>query len=292
MIATGYKYEEIAYLNDVEMIDIQSSSSCANKPTNFPLNISLGIALRYHNKPMICGGRWGPTDDDVSDQCYLYENNTWSLYANLLTPRASATSVQIRPKEWLIIGGTDGYLNLKTSEIFREEDDILMIGPGPPLPEVIVASSGVMLNETHLFLSSNGVENYLLNVDTFEWTELADRLESTSYHSTGLFFNSTIDETQVAVLSNRDIEVYTVSTNTWSIFSRFGSLQFSSAIQPSQKYFWLFGGRDWTSGDFVESASMYRFDENGLTVVEENALQLNRYEHVASYMLEPQIACY
>ncbi len=268
LIIAGYDSD---YLDDVELIDVTTNQkSCPNKPSAFPVPMHSGMSLTYDKKPLICGGEIYPSTP-ISD-CYIYDNDSWSQNVTLLTPRVSGTAVEVHPEQWLILGGDSD-----TSELFNEANGIFT--PGPTLPNDL--KGGVMLNETFLILVSGGTENYLLDVNTFVWTPIADRYTSNVDVATGIFFNGTIDEIQVAVLGTSDIEVYTPSTDTWSVLSNNGSFGSAITIQPSMKYFWLFLGTE-----------MNRFDENGLSLIEADSMSISRNRFAASYMLKSQISCY
>ena len=283
MIATGYANGR---LDNVEVFNTETKSTCTNNPVEFPMEVYLPVAMKHESKMVICGGHFG---NYLTTNCFGYSNNEWNVENFYLEPsRWGAMSVEIKPGEWLIMGGHDGTNILTDTRLLKNGSFI----QGPELPEPNVAGSSVMLNETHLFVAaSQSRNNYLLDIDDEEWTQIAMRtLAHSSYHSSGTFYDSEAGEIRIADIGSRGIEVYSPRENSWhqlSFPSPITDLQGSVAIQQGTDSFILIGGLT----DSGNSGSIYLFDENGLSILKENALQVPRRYHVAMPMSEEAFSC-
>ena len=297
MIATGFNQR---LLDHVEIIDMNESKSCNVLPVPFPLEVSGSVAVNHNDRVTICGGDIG--NDQYSPDCYSYDwaADQWNIEPFQIQPaRYGAMAAEIRPGEWLIMGGRADQTIF--SDTFLLSNGI--VTSGPPLPEPIYLGSAVMMSEDKLFVAagynataSTSQANYLLDVDSMSWSPVASRLSTADAwgHATGTFYNSTADEIQVATLSRITAEIYSPRSDSWQIsdtssYPPAGTTEFwySAAVQAGRDSFRLFGGFD---GDDVTSA-LYKFDESGFDVVEENALAMARNYHVAINIPKDQVNC-
>ncbi len=127
-------------------------------------------------------------------------------------------SVEIRPGEWLIMGGYDGSWTLQDTQLLKDG----IFTHWPKLPEPIVAGSAAMLNKTHALVAASwdsfdeSANNYLLDINSQEWTQISARnLPASDQHSSGSFYNSTAGESQVANIGEEGIKVYSSSNDSW-----------------------------------------------------------------------------
>ena len=288
MIATG-QYNAIN-LDDVEVLELDSISACHSWPAKYPIEVSRAVALKHDSKVTICGG------DPLTSDCYSFHKNQWSLEAFKLEPaRYGAMSAEIRPGEWLVMGGYDGTNALTDTKLLKNG----VFTQGPDLPEPIYYGSCVMINETHLLVAAaryqyhypnESPRNYLLDVNSKEWTQILDRtFEPYAWHSSGRFWNSTANEIQVAVIGHSNgIEVYSPRDETWHQFPSNDPLFGSVAIQHESDSFLLIGGH----GGIKEfSGDIYKFDETGLSIIKENVLKVQRAQHVAMLIDEDYFYC-
>ena len=274
MVATGYNGLQ---MDDVEMLDIETWTSCSNLPAAYPLSVDHAVALKHDSKPVICGGI------PLTSDCYSYSNNEWNIEPfRLEPPRYGAMSVEVKPGEWVIMGGSDG------STVFSE---VLLLKDGMftqllTLPQPMFGGSATKLNDTHALIAAgfNGTHhspyNYLLNVDTEQWTQIADRnLSPWEFHSSGTFYNASAGETQVANLGFNGIEIFSPQDNSWhsGISSSVSNLFSSPVVQNGTESFILIGGE----ADLALSGHVYSFNESGLTILKQNVLKLPRTHHVA-----------
>ncbi len=251
MVATGIRDE--TFMDQVEVVDMRDLRYCPNGVSSYPLAVELAVGLKHDSKFVVCGGWDG---FDPHSDCYGYSNgtNTWDLEAFRLEPaRLAMMSVEIRANEWLVMGGAP------TGSIpFTPYSDTKLLShgifiEGPTLPEPIYGGSAAMLNQTHLFVAGGydgnvySKNNYLLNIDTNQWAQIASRnLVTERYHMSGTFYNSSSDEVQVANIGLNGIEVYSPKDDSWSSELSFPSpisyLYRSVAIQQGFDSFILVGG--------------------------------------------------
>ncbi len=276
MVSTGYAGVE-GY-DYSEVINTDTMTSCPNIPERFPKGVEKAVGMKHNGKMVIC-------DDDTF--CHSYANDHWSLEPFLLTPvRYGADSAEIRPGEWLVIGGyswqvTGGALSsvkLLKNGIFNTYSSI---------PTKSHGGSSAMLNETHLFIACGWsgqyeLTNYLLEIETERYHRIASRtLQPFEFHSSGTFYNSTAGEIQVANIGRYGIEVYSPSLDRWHTGDYFSGgmywLYKAATIQEGSDSFLVIGGQT-NSGTFP---TIYRFDETGLYALKQNALSVPRTYPVA-----------
>ncbi len=289
MVATGYSCTEncdsTAILDSAEVIDTNGLTTCVNVPENYPFPNHMAVSFKHNGKMVVCGG-YDNLRVTHSD-CYSFKSNQWLREPFQLQPARFATiSVEIRPNEWMLMGGYAGGL-LKTTQIFQNG----IFVDGSDLPEESYGGSAVMLNVTHLFLASAeygivrySTNNYLFNINTNEWTQIASRnLASFEnyFHSSGIFYNSTANEVQVANIGPYGIEVYSPRDDSWhsdlDFPSPLESLSASKAIQMGTSHFYLIAGQDGAE----YKRDIYKFDEYGFSIVKRDVLTIPRSLHVA-----------
>ena len=289
MVATGKDESDV--VDHVEVINTNRIESCPNLPKRFPHFTYDAIAMTYHDKIVICGGL---TEYDYTSDChaYDYKSNDWVLEPFQLLPlRFSAVSVEIRPDEWMILGGESPGDTLKDTQVFKNGQFF----QGPDLPIPLRDHSGVMLDPNRLFISGGGFNNrtFILDINTEQWTEVANSYgynEDYEKPISGTFFNSTANEIQVAMIGRFGLiglQVYSPRNDEWRIGFELPQLFRSVAIQQGPNSFIIIGG-DTGNG---YSGDIYHFDEDGLKVVKENVLAISRRSHIAMPIPEDQFSC-
>ena len=301
MVATGWN-NVIKYMDEAEVINAANIQLCPSFPANYPLEVYFAVALQQNSKMVVCGGR-GSGVDFYSD-CYSYSSNNWNLEPFRLEPaRSGSMSAEIRPGEWMILGGAEHYND--SASIILAKTEILTNGiftSGPDLPEPIVAGTAVMLNESSLLVTSAETDsslwyfsprNFILDIDSMKWTEAANRTEKSgpSYSASGTFYNSTADEIQVATIGYYGIEIYSPKDDIWHEGISFPSpityLTSSIAVQHERNSFILIGGQT----NVGLSSDIFIFNENGLSVLKRNVLSVSRRNHVAMQISNSDFAC-
>ncbi len=299
MVAIGYiQYNESAviYLNDVEIIDLETFSSCPIQQKSYPLEIDNTASLRNGDNVMICGGYNRPVS---YDECYEYKNGDWSQTASLSVPRVGPVSIEYKPNEWIVMGGYSDGTYLATTELFQNS----IWQNGPVMPEESEGGSGVMFNLTHMFVASGILQsetfsnrNWFVDVDTWTWTEISQRILTAHYfHISGIFYDPVLGETAIANICRYGIQVYYPSLNSWveQTTPLFEGLYAAQTLQLSTEYFLIIGGYKYDSQNGnQENDAIYRFDHNGVTLIEENALNVGRHYHALITIPESQINCY
>ncbi len=300
LVATGW--DGTTSISSVEIVDLETFKSCPIQQKDFPRAMDYGVALRNGDNVMICGGYdEGPTNTVYRD-CYEYQNGEWNhTIPTMSTYRRGATSVEIRPDEWLILGGYNGQNDLDTTEIFQNGVFTL----GPKMPVAFERGSAVMFNSSHLFVAAGSSinQNWFLDINTWTWTEIAPRIltptqEHTSapsvQHASGIFYDPILGETAIANVGQYGIEIYYPALNSWvqQTTPLFDGIHGHQVLQLSTKYFITTGGREFDVNGYHETTAIYHFDHNGVTLMEENALNIARHVHVAITIPENQINCY
>ena len=80
--------------NEVEVVDLETSSTSCRKIENFPDAVwgAVGI-LGPNQQPLICGGVYSTGD---STNCYTLENDHWQLFS-LMTEKRRQASIAPSP---------------------------------------------------------------------------------------------------------------------------------------------------------------------------------------------------
>ncbi len=100
MIVMGW---DSILVDAVEVIDLDTFLSCPIQQLPYPTEGSTAAALRNGDNVLICGG-WNQSV--IFRECYEYKDGAWDQTVSMITPRVGPSPVEIRPKEWLLIGKT------------------------------------------------------------------------------------------------------------------------------------------------------------------------------------------
>ncbi len=289
MVATGWDGYYV-YLTDV--IDVEQLTSCPNLAADFPVSVYGSVGIRHNDKMTVCGGL---TQQGRIADCYSFSNYTWNIEAFTLEPiRSGASSAEIEPGKWIVLGGYFPPTYFQDTLIFENG----IFTPGSDMPEGFTRGSAVMLNTTTLFVASgfNGrvdsQRNFLYDIQTDRWFDIANRtLPGTNDHSSGTFYNSSAGEIQVANIGFEGIEVYSPKDDSWhSGFSYPAPINYlfaSATIQQGPDSFLLIGGSD----DQGYNGDVFKFDENGLVILKEDILEHPRRYHVAMNVSDVDYTC-
>ena len=152
--------------NNVEIIDLETTSSICPKPSKLPIMLSGATALLDTNsKPIVCGGN-APTDPS---SCYYFENQTWLMDAPLVNPRrfsAMTSSPFLSDSSTLIITG--GYISttvsLSSVEVRTQTGWQLF---QPSLPTTLYWHCMVLVDKTTAMVIG-GVQNGLIASKSFK----------------------------------------------------------------------------------------------------------------------------
>ncbi len=102
-------YSEEDYMDNVEVLDLEDSSSCDRElaPLPYAIRRSLGLTTSDGGAPMNCGG----LSDGDPRQCYGYDaaSDTWVEAAQMAHGRdQGGSSIELSDGTYWVAGGTDG----------------------------------------------------------------------------------------------------------------------------------------------------------------------------------------
>jgi len=103
----------------IEVIDLADESLVCDNLPEFPIKrLYGGTGGLLNEMPVICGGVNDLNRDDVSDQCYFYdETGSWKPFSQLDRPRAGSLSVKLDDKLWIIGGQNSSSLSWRIKAI-------------------------------------------------------------------------------------------------------------------------------------------------------------------------------
>jgi hypothetical protein len=164
MVATGYSTSS-GIISNVEVIDLEISSSSCKNLKDYPLKITEGgIGLLLDDSPLICGGFDSLTSSNTNN-CFNLQNNEW-MFSNPLNEAKRSFSISKHPflKENFSLIETGGYTGgiVNTTGILTN-DGWKKLSLGLPKPEhghcTIQFNSkilmAILIKETY-FMSSTG----------------------------------------------------------------------------------------------------------------------------------------
>jgi len=214
--------------DDIEVIDLESSSTtCTNLPA-FPSQIRGGIGGLQGEEPLICGG-FDSGLGNYTNKCYLLRNGSWIQTYPLSESKAFmaiSPSPFINESNLFFLSGGTNQVLLGTSEVLTTNGWEVV---HPDLPVMLDAHCMVLLNETTIFvIGGNNLETrysnetYFLDSVTGVWSA-GPRLNIGRHdHSCGrIRIESGSLEKSVIVVGgfegnfSSSVEVLNVKTLTW-----------------------------------------------------------------------------
>ena len=157
MVISG---DPISYLSwhDVEVVDLSNPQATCDKPQDVPIARYL-IGLFIANQVIVCQR---DVPDFYTKQCFTYDNNTnsWSETFEMNEIRSIAKAIQLSETEFWVPGGFYGSWK-STTEICDMSTSSCTYSV--VLPEAIQHIQAARLNETHIFLSGDGLKSWLFD---------------------------------------------------------------------------------------------------------------------------------
>ena len=196
-LLVGVGIGNLGYTNNIEIIDLGSSSTSCQDLANFPRSIEGPIGgLKFNRNPIICGGYLETFEQSEISECYTYEDGFWSSSPSLTSPRAwAAATPSPFPKEAHSLFVTGGYHypegDMNTMEALSGGGWQELL---PRLPVEIVDHCMVLVNSTTVMIIGgfqNGEYNYspntfYFNTENEKWVEGPRLLSSRISHSCGM----------------------------------------------------------------------------------------------------------
>ncbi len=162
------------------------------------------------------------------------------------------------------------------------------------LPEPMTFFSAVMLDSNTLFVASSTKTNYLLDINTFQWTPIASRTiaDPGSDHVSGTFYNSVDGELQIATVMYDGIQIYSPRNDQWRNGDPWpvnvDGFGYTAAVQQGADSFYMIGGlRD----SFVYESDLFEFDQTGFHEEIPYILGTTRRYHVALSIPSSHVPC-
>ena len=142
LVASGY--DGSSYTDKCQVIDISSSTSCANLPS-YPYSMFGAAGGVIKNTPIICGGAISSGSPSQQDSCYRFNENTnsWNLHTNMVSKRSGHAATVINDSLF-ISGGHDGRSTLASTEFIHADGSVTS---GPNLPEARRGHCSVTLHD-------------------------------------------------------------------------------------------------------------------------------------------------
>ena len=174
MIAGGNFFNDTSFLelSNVELVPPFWENFVCEKPMNLPNRLDGAIGGLIGEKPVICGGLKTHNDEDygftqtIESECYQKSNDEWNAHHNLNCPRWGASSVMVnKDAMWIFGGNTDTESPeeckdvSKTSEVYKSNNGG-SFELATNLPESMVYSCAVNIDENHIFIVNGFDQNY------------------------------------------------------------------------------------------------------------------------------------
>ena len=126
-----------------EVIDLLNPQNICEPLEDFPKYFTGTVGGSVGNNLIISGGCC-----DYSDEIYIYSNSGFTKVGNLLEPRESASSISLDDSILWIIGGSNRYGALNSTEFIQVQGSEVIVTEGPILPSHIMYHCTVKINET------------------------------------------------------------------------------------------------------------------------------------------------
>ena len=173
LVAGGNYYNDTWFseLADVELVNLFWENSACENPTDLPHKLDGAISGIIDEKPVICGGLKTHVSDEngfeqtIESGCYQGGNNEWSSHQSLKCPRWGASSVMLDKDSMWVFGGNT---NMESSEECKDvgksseeyKSNLGKFELSVSLPEPMVYSCAVNIDESHIFIVNGFDQNY------------------------------------------------------------------------------------------------------------------------------------
>ncbi len=222
MISGGYTSSGIT--DQVEIIDLKSSSSRCHAPPNLPRGLYGTVGgLGLHNKPTICGG----FDGSIYRECFFLDENEWIATNSMISPRKYASISTSALYKMVVTGGhynDDAYNTVEG----LSEDGWKIISDN--IPVKIDEHCSVSVNETTILIiggNQNGEissNTFFFNTETGTWWQGPDLKQSRKQHSCQrIRKNSNSQEMSIIVVggwlghtATSSVEILDPGANEWT----------------------------------------------------------------------------
>ena len=150
-------------LNNIEIIDLETSSTSCQDLPNFPRSVQNAIGgLIFDKHPIICGG----FDNTISRSCSSYKNGVWNLFPSMTKPRrfAAASPSPFSNGSLFVTGGGYNEPYLSTAEVLYDDGWQQL---SASLPVTIFSHCMVLLNSTTVLIIGGTQGGSLYSSNTY-----------------------------------------------------------------------------------------------------------------------------
>ena len=245
-ILVGMGVGQSGHLNNIEIVDLKSSSTTCKGLANFPRSAEGAIGgLNTNQRPIICGGY---NSSFISD-CSFYKDGVWNLFPFLNTPRGNAAAFSFPyPNGALslfVTGGLDNFWSLNTMEVLI--DDGWQKLPSS-IPATIDGHCMVHINFTTVLIiggHQNGTASpntFYYNTENGDWDDGPRLLSSRYDHSCGKLQRDSLSSKDSIIVAGgvngtflSSVEILNVGSSNWRTGPKlpFGILGASMIEHPS-----------------------------------------------------------
>ncbi len=160
-------YTKSGNCKDVEIIDLEMSTSTCQKFPDYPVDIAESVGgLSFGNVPLVCGGGF-----PEHSECYAYEDNNWKPSASMTETKrllSITTSPFLKENYQLIIsGGYNFNSSVNTTEALTEEGWKTTL---PQLPFPVAGHCMTQLDSTSV-IAMLGKSSFILQNLNDGWVE-------------------------------------------------------------------------------------------------------------------------
>ena len=106
----------------IEVLDMNSTTTTCNNFDDYPFEIHWATGGLFLGNPLICGGsKNAQNHNDVTNECYMYDGESWDLFANMKQARREAAGVPLDEDRFWITGGVG---HTTTSEFINSDRSV------------------------------------------------------------------------------------------------------------------------------------------------------------------------
>lgn len=269
-------------LNVVEVVPFGKKGKTCRAPRNLP-NFGFDFAVAsFPSLSEVTG--CGSLLHHKKCVIYNFQTDSWKPAPFTLSQnRFEATSVLMGHGKMLVLGGFWDEAP-RTTEVLSSDGTS---HPGPKMPYASSYHCALKVNATHIFMAGGfstggaSAKAYLLNIDSYKWTQLQDMKQARASHACGLVKGRNIVAAGGATGAGGDlasVEIYSLETGDWKNGTKLPmGMRLMAAVQLEET-FMLVGGKQ--NKTYLDSIYMYN-EKKDIFVKTKEKLKKGRPELLA-----------